>query len=80
MRDSIAEVVSDKEKPTIKLYTGDLPGIKDIDVDDKCCFEIKAKAKSKYREDYRPGNPLCITFEITSAKHCADCECGHERG
>ena len=60
----VVELMEKPEKPTLKLYAKDLPAIKDIDVDDQCKLILKVKAKSKYREDFIEGNPLCITFEV----------------
>lgn len=57
------------ESPTIKLYERDFPDIKNIDVDDKCELVIKVIAKSKYREDYTEGDPLCITFDVKKVSY-----------
>jgi hypothetical protein len=70
MPNTIAEVVPDQ--PTIKLYQKDFLAIKNIDVDDKCCLHVKVKAKSKYREDYMEGEPLCITFQVVKVTECED--------
>lgn len=60
----IADLMDRPEKPTIKLYEKDLAGLKNIDVDDKCTLILQVVAKSKYREDYIEGDPLCITFDV----------------
>lgn len=65
---SVKELVEKPSKPTLKLYQRDLPKIKDIDVDDKLTLTLKVTAKSKYREDYMEGEPLCITFEVNKTE------------
>jgi len=65
---------STREKPSLKLYQKDLSGLKDIDVDDVMYFHVKAKAISKYHEDYEATGPLCITFEVQKIEKCdEDC-------
>jgi hypothetical protein len=74
MAEYVSDLVERNHKPELKLYARDLKGLKDIDVDDKCCLHVKVKAMKKYHAEYEEGNPLCITFEITKVEKCEDCK------
>lgn len=73
-----ADVVEYRPKPTLKIYSTELPMVKDLKVGEICTFLVTAKVKSiysgdseyisDYEDDDKGKKTVCATLRVTDIK------------
>jgi hypothetical protein len=72
------DIVRYRPKPTLKIYSSELPMVKDLKVGETCTFLVTAKVKSiysgdseyisDYDDDDKGKNTVCATLRVTDIK------------